>query len=176
MPEISRRGFVAVLGGGAVASTAAVSTLVAGWPDGARVKSRGRGRWTRFGTVAVLGATRRELVSADAGEHAHHAAMTSASTHTTWSGRVEVEVEVHNGTDRPILVSPGQFRLRVGNTGPTVSPYEAGWPVGPLAPAATVTSWVSYLAPDGDAELWVEYVDPAATAAQAFPIVPEVLA
>lgn len=176
MPEISRRGFVAVLGGGAVASGAAVSTWVAGWPEDLRVRSRGRGRWTRFGTVAVLGATRRELVGADVGAHSHHAASTSVSADRTWSSRVEVEVEVHNGTDRPILVSPGQFRLRVGNTGPTVSPYDAGWPVGPLAPAATVASWVSYLAPDGDAELWVEYVDPAATAAQAFPIVPEVLA
>jgi len=86
-----------------------------------------------------------------------------------------VDVEVHNGSDNPIMVSPGQFRLRVGGTGPTVSPHRAGWSVGPLGPSETVSSWISYLAPPGAFDLWLEYAEPGATAPQAFVISPGVV-
>lgn len=172
MPEISRREFVTVLGGGAVVSTAAVGALAAGWGNVARVTTRGRGRWTRFGTVAVLGASRQHL-SAGNGHH-QQAVSNVPAKHRTWSETVRVDVEVHNGSDQPILVSPGQFRLRLGAGGMTVTPYDAGWSVGPLGASETVASWITYLAPPGGADLWIEYAEPGATAPQAFAVDPVV--
>ena len=161
-----------VLGGGAVVSTAAVGALATGWGNFPRVTTRGRGRWTRFGTVAVLGATRQHLGAA--GGHHQKAVSNLPAKHQTWSEAVRIEVEVHNGSDQPILVSAGQFRLRLGAGGMTVTPYNAGWPVGPLGPSETVASWISYLAPPGGADLWIEYAEPGATAPQAFAVVPVV--
>lgn len=161
-----------VLGGGAVVSTAAVGALATGWGNAPRVTTRGRGRWTRFGTVAVLGATSGHLVAR--GGHNQKLVANTPVKHRTWSETVRIEVEVHNGSDQPILVSPGQFRLRLGGGGMTVTPYDAGWSVGPLGTSETVASWISYLAPPGGADLWIEYAEPGATAPQAFAVAPVV--
>jgi len=176
MSQLTRRGLGTVLVGGALASGTAIGAVVAGSdtvrPD--RVLSRGRGRWTGFGSVNV-GAARRATLAASAvgAQHQDHNIHVPKS-HRTWSDTVRVDVEVHNGTERPILVSPGQFRLRVGSTGPTVTPYQSGWPVGPLSSSTTLSSWITYLAPPGAVDMWVEYVEPGATAPQAFVISPEV--
>lgn len=175
MSRLTRRGLGTVLVGGALASGAAIGAVVAGSGTvrPARVLSRGRGRWTAFGSVAVGAARRSTLGASAAGTHAAHLGHT-AESHSTWSDTVRVEVEVHNGTERPVLVSPGQFRLRVGSTGPTVSPYQAGWPVGPLSASSTLSSWVTYLAPPGAVDLLVEYVEPGAAAPATFVVNPEV--
>ena len=60
-------------------------------------------------------------------------------------------IEVHNGLDRPILLSPGQFRLQVGLDGPSVAPYDFELAVREVAAHATVSGWISYLAPPGGA-------------------------
>jgi len=174
MPDISRRRFVTVVGGGAVASGVAVGASVVGRGKAPHVTSRGRGRWTGFGTVAVLAATRQDLVAVGAGAHHQHGVGNVPASHRTWSETIRVSVEVHNGTDKPILASPGQFRLRVGSAGSTVSPYDAGWSVGPLAASETVASWISYLAPPGNSDLWLEYAEPAGTGDLTFALAPEV--
>jgi len=115
MPEMSRRGFVTVVGEGTVASGAAVGALVVGWGNALRVTTRGRGRWTRYGTVAVLGASRQDLVASGGAVHHHIAAgQVSGGNHTRFE-TVSVDVEVHNGSDQAVMVSPGQFRLRAGS-------------------------------------------------------------
>ncbi len=85
-----------------------------------------------------------------------------ANPHGIWSETVLVGVEVHNGLDRPMLFSPGQFRLRVGADGPTVTAYDAERPPGGLAADSTLTTWVSFLAPEDADDLAVEFSDPEA--------------
>lgn len=176
MSQISRRGLGTVLVGGALASGTAISLVVAGSdtvrPD--RVLTRGRGRWTGFGSVSVGTARRATLTASAVGAQHQNHSVHVPEEHRTWSDTVRVEMELHNGTERPILVSPGQFRLRVGSGGPTVTPYQAGWVVGPLSGSSTLSSWITYLAPPGASDMWVEYVEPGATAPQAFVIDPQV--
>ena len=85
-----------------------------------------------------------------------------ANPHGIWSETVLVGVEVHNGLDRPMLFSPGQFRLRVGADGPTVTAYDAERPPGGLEADSTLTTWVSFLAPEDADDLSVEFSDPEA--------------
>lgn len=113
-----------------------------------RVATRGRGRWTRFGTVAVR-----------------------VAGHAPDDGLLVVDVEVHNGSDRPLLLSPDQFRLRSGS-GPAIPHRMAGWPEDHLAPGSTLHSWVGFRMPFGADDPWIEYQEPGAIAAQAFPIEP----
>ncbi len=111
-----------------------------------RVATRGRGRWTRFGTVAVR-----------------------VAGHAPDGGLLVVDVEVHNGSDRPLLLSPDQFRLRSG--GDPAIPYKmAGWPGDHLAAGGTLRSWVGFRMPFGADDPWIEYQEPGAIAAHAFPI------
>jgi hypothetical protein len=76
---------------------------------------------------------------------------------------VLVGVEVHNGLDRPVLFSPGQFRLRVGADGPTVTAYDAARAPGGLPARSTLTTWVRFRAPEDAEDLAVEFTDPDAT-------------
>jgi hypothetical protein len=131
---------------------------------GHRSPTRGRGEWTTFGSVALLGWNRRD--HATAGVSAHHGGRQTdaapANPHGVWTETVLVGVEVHNGLDRPLLFSPGQFRLRVGDHGPTVTAYDAERPPGGLPARSTLTTWVSFLAPADASDLSVEFTDPDA--------------
>jgi len=126
--------------------------------------TRGRGRWTSFVPVAVLGAARHAGGAAhQAGTHDHAApAGTTLAVHDPWRDTVEVDVEVHNGTDRPMLVSPGQFRLRVGADGPTVTLYGADRAAGELPAGSTTRMRISYLAPPPGEALAVEFTEAGA--------------
>jgi hypothetical protein len=126
-----------------------------------RSVSRGRGATTAFGSVAVLSAARE--ARHDFLAHAHHDSVSAVGRlpNLTWSTVVRIQVEVHNGSGHPMLLSPGQFRLRVRRAGTTVSPYAVGRPAAAVASGETVQTWVSYLAPAEETELRVEYDDPA---------------
>ncbi|MGA8847809.1 MAG: hypothetical protein WB471_14435 [Nocardioides sp.] len=70
-----------------------------------------------------------------------------------------MNVEVHNGRDRPLLFSPGQFRLRVGNQGPSVTPYAAAGSSQGLPSGSTLDTWVSFLTPSDAGDLAVEFTE-----------------
>ena len=125
--------------------------------------TRGRGAWTSSGTIAVLGFSRELRTVGHGGEHVPPAAAAVAGH--TWPIVLTANIALHNGLNRPLLVSPGQLRLQVGAEGPTVSPLAAGFRAGPQAAGATLTTWVSYLAPDDERPLTLQYSEPGVLAA-----------
>ncbi len=155
-----RQVFTVLLGAGAVATAAAVAApaIVSTVRDesGGTTITRGRGAPTSFGSVAVVSASLapRTQRAARTG-HGDHAAATAddatVAAHNPWADALRVGIEVHNGLDRPILLSPGQFRLQVGLDGPSVAPYDFELAVREVAAHATVSGWISYLAPPGGA-------------------------
>jgi hypothetical protein len=139
--------------------------------------ARGGPARTSFGSVALLGSSR---VAATAGvPHGAHGTRTVAkvqpvahveaalssdapvasAVHGAWTAGVVVEVEVHNRLRRPVELSPGQFRVRVEPGGPTVSLYSSDRDAEPLAPGATRTLQISYLAPPPDTALSLVFDD-----------------
>lgn len=140
----------------ACASGVAAAAGVPLWraEPGPRTLSRGRGTWTSTGSVALLGAV---AGAAPAPVHGH-----GAAEHSPWATALRVEVEVHNGSHRPVLLSGGQFRLRVD--GRSVTPYGVGRTPGAVEPGQTVRTWVSWLAPGAPAVAVVEYQDPMSDA------------
>jgi len=66
---------------------------------------------------------------------------------------------VRNGSRRAVELSPGQFRVRVGDGGPTVSLYSADRDAGPLGPGATARLRITYLAPPPASRLSLEFDD-----------------
>lgn len=166
----SRRHVMAAVCGGALVAAAAAAQrgLLRGGPGAAPrlVPTRGLGTWTSFGTVAVVGAERGPRAPGEAAAHgpAHEPGQ------SPWDEVVHVRLEVHNGLDRPVLVSPGQFRLRVGHAGPTVAPLAVGHAAGALAAGATVRTWVSYLAPASPVDTSLEYADTGLPRILRFPL------
>jgi len=82
-----------------------------------------------------------------------------SAVHGAWADGVLVDVEVYNGLRRPVMVSPGQFRIRVDRDGPTVSLYGSDRDAGPLESGATRTFQISYLAPPPDRPLSLVFDD-----------------
>ena len=159
----------AVLGiGGTMASAIAAGAWFVNGPGESSSPTRGRGRWTTFGSVAVLGWSRHRHTGDTSGHgHSQHHGTEQAELiggpHGIWPQTVVVEVEVHNGLDRPLLFSPGQFRLRVGSGGPSVTPYDAEGSAEGLPAHSTRTTWVSFLAPQDAADLAVEFTEAGAS-------------
>jgi hypothetical protein len=156
-----RRVLVVVCAGGALTAAGPIS-LIATSSDPEPVPhttTRGRGTWTSFGSVALLFAAR--AARPDSAAHLHEGAAPAGGplANRTWTTVVRVRLEVHNGSERPALLSPGQFRLRLGATGTTVSPYDVDRPPAAVPPAQTVQTWVTYLAPAEESELSLEYDD-----------------
>lgn len=157
--QMTRR--VAVLAlGGAAASAVTVRTWSGAAGNGQ--PTRGRGPATAFGSVAVLAvdaSTRR----GPAAGHAHtgvRAALGAPESHEAWTRVLRVEVELHNGLGRPVAFSPGQFRLRLGRGGRTVTPYDSSLPAAALPAHSTLAGSVSYLVPEDAGDLTVEFSDP----------------
>jgi hypothetical protein len=158
-----RQAFLGV--GGALTSGVAVRAWLGRDAGARRFPTRGRGTWTTFGSVALLGWNRQHPAATGvATRHGGHGAAADglANPHGVWTETVLVGVQVHNGLDRPMLFSPGQFRLRVGADGPTVTAYDAERPPGGLPARSTLTTWVSFLAPEDAGDLAVEFSDPEA--------------
>jgi hypothetical protein len=151
--------------GGTLTSGVAVRAWLGRDAGARRFPTRGRGSWTTFGSVALLGWNSQHHAAAGvASRHGGHGAAADglANPHGVWTETVLVGVQVHNGLDRPMPFSPGQFRLRVGADGPTVTAYDAERPPGGLPARSTLTTWVSFLAPAGADDLAVEFSDPDA--------------
>ena len=166
-----RQVFTVLLGAGAVATVAAaaapaIMSTVRNESGGTTI-TRGRGAPTSFGSVAVVSAslaprTPRAAQSRHGGHAATAAGDATVAAHSPWADAVRVDIEVHNGLDRPILLSPGQFRLQVGPDGPSVAPYDFDLAVREVAAHTTVSGWISYLAPPGGApRLSLSYDDVA---------------
>jgi hypothetical protein len=162
--QLSRRHvFLGV--GGTLATGAAARAWLGGSPGARTSPTRGRGPWTTFGSVALLGWNRHHHATAVVAPHHSGGPFSDdglVNPHGIWSETVLVGLEVHNGLDRPMLFSPGQFRLRVGTDGPTVTAYDAERPPGGLPGGSTLTTWVSFLAPKQAGDLAVEFTDPDA--------------
>jgi hypothetical protein len=152
MPELDRRDLLTMASAGGLAVASAMLLRATASDDDP--VTRGRGLATSFGSVAVLDAVRRPR-NGEATPTAHSSGHDGGHG---WPDLVRVRVEVHNGTAHPLLASLGQFRLRVGTDGPTVTPFAWQHDPGALAPRSTRTSWVEYLAPPDD-DLWVEFED-----------------
>lgn len=176
MPALTRRQTLTVAGGGiaalAVASALGGRDLLPG-PLGPSHP----GQRTAFGRVSVIRAVRGP---SGVGLRSHHGRIPTPARahldprHLVWSDQVRVDVQVDNSSRRPVLLSPGQFRLRVGETGPSVSLCDAGVPMVTVPPRTSLTSWVSFLVPPDEAVFGVEYTEAGAATPHAFRIVPEV--
>lgn len=152
MSELSRRSVV-LMACGSAASLAAVAV----WNERrGGTLTRGRGAWTSFGSVAVLGSRREAFVVTG---HGGHAGDTRHGGHAGGTDLVRVEVEVHNGRAAPLLFSAGQFRLRFGARGVTVTPFDVGEPPAAVAGRSTRRTWVSYLVPREVRDWQVEFTE-----------------
>ena len=166
MITMSRRSAFVALGGSALSGIATGAWFRRGPAVAASAAGRGA---PGTGAVAVLAARRGTVGAAGGDGHGGHTGVGS-SGHHGWSGTVVADLEVHNPSRRPLLVSPGQFRLRIGRTGPTVSFYDSERAVGVLSAGASVRMWISYLAPPEATELSLEYAAAGATAPVALPL------
>jgi hypothetical protein len=165
MVELSRR--QVLTGGAAVAATGLLTWSWAGAlgpPTAVPVP-------TSFGTVSLLGAR----VSGRTGAHGHDAVTTAGASaaaavaaatlaaHRTWPGLLRVDVAIANHLERAVAFSPGQFRLRVGADGPTVTALDTELTPGALAAGRTVRTWLTFLVPAAPAVLSLGFEDTAAT-------------
>ncbi len=167
MAELSRRGVIAVVGVGT--ATAAFGLA---HPFGSTWVEQGRRHRTSFGSVALLGSAR--ISTAVAGAHAAAHVVTvagrvadapvSSRVHGAWTDAVVVDLDVRNDRTELLGLSPGQFRLRVGAAGPTVSLYSADRDAGVLEAGSAARMRITYLAPPPDQELSVEFDDAGAGA------------
>ena len=162
--EMTRRSMLVTLG--AAGATAAGASVLLSQPP-SPVPTRGPGEWTSFGTVVLLGWSRLALAgsagheqsSGHGQEHAASDAPVPSVVHGAWTDAVMVDVQVHNGSRSPIELSPGQFRVRVDDGGPTVSLYSSDRPAGRLEAGSTTNLRISYLVPPPGAALSLEFAD-----------------
>ena len=166
MAGVSRRTAIVAAGGGAASAVAAGVVLMRA--DTSVGPIHGLAIATSFGSVSLRG-SRLLLAPAGVAQHEHgHAAsgaLVPSAVHGAWTDAVEVDVEVHNGLHAPMELSPGQFRVRVDGTGPTVSLYSADRDAGPVGPGSTTTMRIRYLVPPPAHGLSLEFADTGATAA-----------
>jgi hypothetical protein len=162
MQLLSRRSTMLAACGSVVSTAYAGAWLVREWVHDT-VPGRGRKQRTRFGTVAVL-AARREPA-----RHTQQAGHSEAA-HAIWSHRVIALVELRNDSSRPVLVSPGQFRLRLGASGPTVSYYGSEPSGGQLEQGRTMQMRISFLTPGEAGAVALEYTEAGAKGALTTPL------
>jgi len=133
----TRRGVLALLGAGVMAP-AVTMALARARPDPTLVGDL---------EFRLLGATRRVLARHDGGER--HPETSS------WPDVVRVHLEVLNTAASAVLVSPGQFRLRVGDL--TVMPMAWQHAAGPFEDRLRRATWIDYRAPASADLLHLEF-------------------
>lgn len=107
---------------------------------------------TSFGSIAIESVTRSR----------HHGVAHAAAGHSgkrTWATRVRVVLVLNNRLDEPVLFSPGQLRLRIGELDTTVAPLRAGRRPGAIPGRSSTRTWVSYLAPRRARRLSLDFAD-----------------
>lgn len=112
----------------------------------------GRAYTTNFGIVSVERAAKlagAPGVALDATGHAvGHIAL-----------QIEIEVAATNRLSRPVIYSPGQFRLRLGPGSQTIAAVRTGRP-GSLAPGERTDTRLRFMVPDGSSgQLAVQFDD-----------------
>lgn len=160
-----------VLVGAGATGVAALGATVLLTRDGPGPSAPAAGQKTSFGSVALLGWSRRSLTAAaghDEGSegHVHEGASVAAgqapvpsAVHGAWTDALTVDVSVHNGGRTPIELSPGQFRVRVAGGDMTVSLYATDRQAGPVAAGETAVLRIDYLAPPVGLGLALEFAD-----------------
>lgn len=138
-PPPSRRSVLGLLGAGALAPAAA--GLLSAGPPGTVVDGDG----LRF---TVLGAHRRVL--------AGHGGPGRHTAEASWPDVVRVRLRLLNVAATALLVSPGQFRLRVGEQ-LTVMPTAWAHEPGPLGAGGRRVTWIDYRAPASTLLLGLEF-------------------
>ena len=164
---ITRRAVLVTAGGGAAALTVIGGTLLTD-PQGDRGEPRRMLR-TSFGAVALMGSSRVALGPPPESRHHHagpagHGHVSSdtpvpSAVHGAWTDAVAVDVAVSNVVARPMLLAPGQFRMRVDDDGSTVSLYSADRDTGPVGRGWTRMR-ITFLAPPPDRSVSLEFLDP----------------
>ncbi|WP_155853016.1 hypothetical protein [Arthrobacter sp. H14] len=162
VPLFTRRQVGVMASGGAFLLAGAAGVMA--W---ARGNTGARGRQTSFGTVEIRKAERRPRLSASEASatgvssgHNHGGTGSLEPGNHTWADVVLVELEVQNLQNYPILLSPGQLRLKVGDDGIGVTPNGTGRQSGPIAAGATERFAISYLAPSDTDKFSAEFSDP----------------
>lgn len=163
---MTRRVVLVGAGGSAAALAVTGGMMLAGGPEPRRTLR------TSFGAVALLGSSRVALTPPSGSAH-HHAATAGAheasdtpvpsAVHGAWTNAVAVDVAVRNALARPMLLAPGQFRMRVDSDGSTVSLYSANRDTGPVGRGWT-TIRITFLAPAPDRAVSLEFTDPGSPA------------
>jgi hypothetical protein len=142
-PRATRRGVLALLGAGALAP-AVTMALARARPDPTLVEGL---------EFHVLGATRRVLPRHDGVKHDPET--------SSWPDVVRVHLEVLNTATSAVLVSPGQFRLRVGDL--TVMPTAWQHSAGPFEGRLRRATWIDYRAPESADLLHLEFTPAGAS-------------
>ena len=168
---ITRRAVLVTAGGSAAALTVIGGTLLTE-PQAGRGEPP-RTLRTSFGAVALLGSSRVALApplgsahhrAAPAGHgHASSDTPVPSAVHGAWTEAVAVDVAVRNAVASPMLLAPGQFRMRVDDDGSTVSLYSADRDTGPVGRGWTRMR-ITYLAPPPDRSVSLEFSDPGSPA------------
>ena len=163
-----------VLVGAGATGVAALGAAVLVTRDRPRVPSPAQR--TSFGSVALLGWSRRTLtgaaghdghvhdgsvIPAGAAGHAGHAGHVPvpSAVHGAWTDAMTVDVSVHNATKHPIELSAGQFRVRVAGGPMTVSLYATDRDAGPVAAGEMARLSIDYLVPPVGLGLGLEFAD-----------------
>lgn len=166
-PRTTRRAILAAAGCGA--ACAAIGVGGTRWIDSLDRVAWGVDVATSFGTVTLLQVARLTLGAAGGTQAGSHGAAhdplapgkppVPSRVHGAWTDAVAIDVEVRNRLPVTMALSPGQFRLRVDRTGPTVSLYDADRPAGTVAAHSTTALRIRYLAPGPEHGLTLDFED-----------------
>ncbi len=111
----------------------------------------------------VLEVTRAALAG-----HVHHAGPVTPFEATSWPDVVRVRLRVRNIGGLPLLVSPGQFRVRV--EGLSVMPTAWRHGPAPLGPGDARTGWIDYRTPADAGLLDLEFTPAGGVGAVSVPL------
>jgi hypothetical protein len=153
MTTMSRRTALVAACGSAAGGVTVGTWLVRTWVR-ERVPDASEPIRTGFGLVRLV-ASRREPGSSPDPSHAGHDEQALG----VWPDRVVVLVEVRNDSRQPVRVAPGQFRLRVLDSGTTVTFVRAEPHGGVVAPGRVMELLLTFLAPPGPETFALEFAE-----------------
>lgn len=169
--SLTRRVFGA-LTGTAIALTAG-GTIAAGMASGGSMFGS-TGVRTSFGTVQITSAERQSRLQTRPGgsgsadptgsSHTTHGGSSNRSlqqpANHTWGSHLLVELTAFNDTPAPILLPPGQLRMKVGVDGPTITNRGSSGVPASLGAGETARMLISFLIPSDAFQFSAEFIDP----------------